>query len=189
MRAGQNTTRTRTSREHSCIRGVGKYTNRSLRPVRAGFVRSTRPHGGGDRTVVKTKGTRGGTRRAVDYAGARLADRRRYDRIIQKYLSDCYAKRTVARASELAELLDANRPYLAKVIFALFGKPLRKLLRERQFEEAKRLLRLTPLCLDEVAVASAFGHRSTFYRLFLQAFGMTPTEYRRKATNCDFTGT
>jgi AraC-like DNA-binding protein len=120
-------------------------------------------------------------------SASRHADRKRYEQIIEKYLSDCYAQRTVARVSELAQLLDANRPYLSRIIPQLFGKSLREILRERQFDEAKRLLRVTPLGLDDIASASAFGHRSTFFRLFRAAFGITPAEYREKATNCDFT--
>jgi AraC-like DNA-binding protein len=63
------------------------------------------------------------------------------------------------------------------------------MLRDRQLAEAQRLLRVNPLTLtlDEIAAASAFGHRSTFFRLFRDAFGMTPDEYRRQVTNYDFT--
>jgi AraC-like DNA-binding protein len=112
----------------------------------------------------------------------RHADRRRYEQIIDRYLSDCYAKRTVARVSELAQFLDAPRPYLSRVIPQLFGRPLRRLLREKQLQEATRLLRVTPLGLDDIAAASAFGNRSTFFRIFRAAFAMTPGEYRQRYT-------
>jgi len=69
------------------------------------------------------------------------ADRRRYSQIIERYLSDCYARRTAARVPELAQLLETPAPYLSRVIPQLFGKTLRALLREKQLEEAKRLLR------------------------------------------------
>jgi AraC-like DNA-binding protein len=105
-------------------------------------------------------------------------DRRRYELVIEKYLKDCYRKRTAARVSELAQLLEAPRPYLSRVIPQLFGKPLRALLRERQLEEAKRLLRVTTLAVEDVAAASAFGDRTTFFRFFRTAVGMTPGEYR-----------
>ena len=111
----------------------------------------------------------------------RHADRRRYEQIIDRYLRDCYAQRTVARVSELAQLLDAPRPYLSKVIPQLFGKSLGTVLREKQLAEAARLLTVaSPLRLEEIASASAFGHRSTFFRVFRQAFGMTPGEYRSR---------
>lgn len=114
-------------------------------------------------------------------------DRRRYERVIDRYLRDCYAQRTVARVSELAQLLGAPRAHLSRTIPRLFGKPLRKILRDKQLVEATRLLRLTPLRIEDVAAASAFGHRSTFFRIFRAATGITPDEYRRKVTNCDFT--
>jgi AraC-like DNA-binding protein len=112
---------------------------------------------------------------------ARHADRRRYEQVIDRYLSECYEQRTVARVSELAQFLDAPRTYVSRVIPRLFGRPLRAVLRERQLQEAQRLLRVTPLNLDEIAAASAFGDRSTFFRLFRAAFGMTPGEYRRRS--------
>lgn len=108
------------------------------------------------------------------------ADRRRYSQIIDKYLSDCYAQRTAARVTELAQLLDTSAPYLSRVIPQLFGKPLRGLLRDKQLDEAKRLLRTTPLTGDQIAVASAFGSPSTFYRIFRNACGMTPEQYRQR---------
>ncbi len=111
---------------------------------------------------------------------SRRTDRRRYERVIEKYLQDCYARRTVARVSELAHLLGASRPYLSKVILQLFGKPLRTLLREKQLSEAKRLLEVTSLGLDAIASASGFGHRSTLHRLFRSEFGMTPAAYRHQ---------
>lgn len=110
----------------------------------------------------------------------RHADRRRYTQIVERYLSDCYAKRTAARVMELAQLLDIAPPYLSRIIPQLFGKPLRVLMREKQLEEAKRLLRTTPLTGDEVALASAFGSASTFYRIFRRAGEMTPEEYRQQ---------
>jgi AraC-like DNA-binding protein len=127
------------------------------------------------------------TNRRSRLTTSRHGEKRRYEEIIEKYLRDCYAKRTVARVSELAQLLHAPRPYLSRIVPELFGKPLRILLRDRQLEEAQRLIRVTPLTLDEIADASAFGHRSTLFRLFRGAFGVTPGQYRRQVTNCDFT--
>jgi AraC-like DNA-binding protein len=127
------------------------------------------------------------TNRRPALHASRHAERRRYEQIIEKYLRDCYAKRTVARVSELAQLLHAPRPYLSRIVPELFGKSLRIMLRDRQLSEAQRLIRVTPLTLDEIAEASAFGNRSTLFRLFRAAFGITPGAYRRQVTNCDFT--
>ncbi len=109
--------------------------------------------------------------------------RRRYERNIDDYMSYCYAQRTVARVSELADLLNASRPYVSKVIVRLFGKTPHRILRERKLAEACRLLRVTTLSVEEVAIASAFGTGVTLFRAFRDAFGMTPGEYRRKVTS------
>ena len=85
-----------------------------------------------------------------------------------------------ARAYERLKDSEIQRTYLSKIIPQLFGKSLGVLLREKQLAEAKRLLELVdPLGMDDIAAASAFGHRSTFYRVFRAAFGITPAEYRR----------
>jgi AraC-like DNA-binding protein len=115
------------------------------------------------------------------FAGAaKHAQRRRYGQIIERYLSDCYAQRTAARVTELAQLLDTAPPYLSRIIPQLFGKTLRALMREKQLEEAKRLLRTTPLTGDEIALASAFGSPATFYRIFRRTCEMTPEQYRQR---------
>lgn len=119
------------------------------------------------------------TRKAFADA-AKHADRRRYRQIIERYLSDCYAQRRAARVTELARLLDTARPYLSRVIPQLFGKTLRTLMREKQLDEAKRLLRTTPLTGDEVALVSAFGSPATFYRIFRRTCGTTPGQYQRR---------
>ena len=115
----------------------------------------------------------------------RHVERRQYEQIIERYLSDCYAARTVARVSELADLLEVPRPYLSRVIPQLFGRPLRTVLRDKQIDEAKRLLRVTRVGIDEIAAASAFGDRSTLFRIFRAAVGITPEEYRKQVTDCD----
>jgi AraC-like DNA-binding protein len=107
------------------------------------------------------------------------ADRRRFERAVEIYLQDCYRARTVARVSELADMLERNRPTLSRTTAEIFGKPLVKVLRERQLAYAAKLLRTSPLTVDEVAAAAGFGHRSSFYRQFRLRFGRSPAQFRR----------
>jgi AraC-like DNA-binding protein len=101
--------------------------------------------------------------------------------IISHYLRECFRARSVARASELAQRLHANRATLSRAMTEALGRSLLAELRARQLEEAARLLRMTDLKLAEVASRSAFGDRSTFFRVFRAAFEMTPNEYRNAA--------
>ena len=107
------------------------------------------------------------------------ADRQRFERAVELYLLDCYRARTVARVSELADFLRRNRPTLSRTMAAIFGKPLGKVLRERQLAYAAKLLKTSPLTVDEIAAAAGFGHRSSFYRQFRRRFGRSPAQYRK----------
>jgi AraC family transcriptional regulator, regulatory protein of adaptative response / methylphosphotriester-DNA alkyltransferase methyltransferase len=104
--------------------------------------------------------------------------RRRLDRAIDVYLRWCYRHETAARASELAERLGVLPQYLSWIAPKILGKPLRIILRQKQLEEAERLLRHTPLQIEEVALRAAFGTPSTFYRWFLEKHEITPAAFR-----------
>jgi AraC-like DNA-binding protein len=109
----------------------------------------------------------------------RVAHRRIFEFIINHYLRECFRRRTVARASELAERLSANRATLSRTMSETLGRTLLSELRRRQLDEASRLLRTTKLTVAEIAARSAFGDRTTFFRVFRAAFGMTPGAYRK----------
>ena len=111
----------------------------------------------------------------------RSSQLRLFDFIISHYLRDCFRARTVARISELAERLNANRATLSRTMSDTLGRTLLSELRAKQLEEAARLLRTTDLTVAEVALRSAFGHRTTFFRVFRAAFEMSPSEYRKQA--------
>jgi len=111
----------------------------------------------------------------------RSSHRRLLNFIIDHYLRECFRARTVARASELAARLEANRATLSRTMSEALGRTLLSELRARQLEEAARLLRTTDLTIVEVATRSAFGDRTTFFRVFRGAFDMTPGEYRKGA--------
>jgi len=74
-----------------------------------------------------------------------------------------------------------TRPYLSRIVPELIGMPLHDFLRQQQLAYARHLLRATPLTVDQIALASAFGTPWTFYRCFKAAFRMTPTKYRVSA--------
>jgi AraC-like DNA-binding protein len=107
-----------------------------------------------------------------------FADRQRLLRTIDIYLRWCYRHQTAARTSELAARLGVSPQYLSSIARPIFGKPLRVVLREKRLGEAERLLRHTPLPVEEVAIRAAFGSPSTFYRWFVEKHGITPVAFR-----------
>jgi AraC-like DNA-binding protein len=106
------------------------------------------------------------------------AHRQRLERAIQLYLRWCYRQKTAARTSELAARIGVLPQYISWIAPMIFGKPLRIVLREKQLLEAERLLRQTPLAVEEVALRCAFGTASTFYRWFVAKHGIAPAAFR-----------
>jgi AraC-like DNA-binding protein len=111
-------------------------------------------------------------------------DRQRLERARDHYLHACYRERTAARASEFAAHLGVTAPYLSRLVTAVARIPVREFLRRRQLEYAEQLLHTTPLPISEIALASAFGTPSTFYRCFTAAYGSTPAAFR-EVMKCD----
>jgi transcriptional regulator GlxA family with amidase domain len=106
-------------------------------------------------------------------------DRERLERAADLYLHACYGTRTAARADEFAQYLRIARPHLSRIAPQILGMSLREFLRGKQLDRARMLLRSTPLSVDEIAVACAFGTPWTFYRCFRSVVGVTPARYRR----------
>lgn len=104
--------------------------------------------------------------------------RQRLIRAIDVYLRWCYRNQTAARASELAARLAVQPQYLSAIARTILRKPLLAALREKQLIEAERLLRHTPLSVEEIALRSAFGVPSTFYRWFVDKHGISPAAFR-----------
>jgi len=121
-------------------------------------------------------------RRTTRRAPSRQTERQRLERAAELYLHACYGTGTPARCDEFAAWLRVTRPHLSRIVPLLVGMPLHEYLRSRQLDYAKQLLRTTPLSVDQIAVAAAFGVPSTFYRRFRAAFGITPAQYRMQDT-------
>ncbi|MDR1381956.1 MAG: helix-turn-helix domain-containing protein [Tannerella sp.] len=59
------------------------------------------------------------------------------------------------------------------------------LIREYRLTVAEKLLLTSKNSIDEVMYMAGFNHRGSFYRLFLQKFGMTPRQYRESKISED----
>jgi AraC-like DNA-binding protein len=104
--------------------------------------------------------------------------RQRLDRAAMHYLQECYRKRTAARVSEFAELLNCHPDYLTRMAASILGSSLLEYLRKKQLEEAERLLLTTPLSNEQVALLAGFGTPSTFYRHFRASRNTSPRAFR-----------
>ena len=93
------------------------------------------------------------------------------DRAAEHFLRECYRQKKPARGKDFARSLDLTPEYVSWLGAKILGGSLHAFLRKKQVEYAVRLLRRTPLSLEEIAARSGFGTRSTMRRWFVEAYG------------------
>jgi AraC family transcriptional regulator, melibiose operon regulatory protein len=106
--------------------------------------------------------------------------RRGLGRAAEHYLRECYRLKKPARGKDFARSLDLTPEYVSWLATKILGESLQRFLRGKQVEYAARLLRRTPLTVEEIAARSAFGTRSTMHRWFVEMHGIGPAEYRER---------
>ena len=105
-------------------------------------------------------------------------------RAAEHFLRDCYRQKKPARAKDFARSLDRTPEYVSWLSAKVLGQSLQQFLRKKQVEYAARLLRRTPLSVEEIAARSAFGTRSAMHRWFVKVYGAGPAAFReRKRSN------
>ena len=82
------------------------------------------------------------------------------------------------RLKDLAARMDLSEPAFLKGFRRTTGRGFSKYLQGLRMEEAKRLLRASPLSLERVAQESGFNSASYFVQSFKRATGLTPGAYR-----------
>lgn len=117
-------------------------------------------------------------RRGATPVSKDAARRSRLELLIERYVADCFARRTAPQGTELAALIEANRGHLSETVKRVFGRSLSAILHAAQVRYAAQLLKTTDLSVEEIGTAAGFGHRATFFRRFKSLLGVTPTEYR-----------
>ena len=81
---------------------------------------------------------------------------------------------------KLADLLKSNEIYIAAAIKESTGETYSSYISNTRLQHAIKLLNNDPpLTLDAVAIDSGHGSYSSFYRLFIKKYGITPSEYRK----------
>lgn len=83
------------------------------------------------------------------------------------------------RAKDLAELVGYTEYYLTRKFKEETGLSVSDYVQHSKIERAKLLLRNTGLSIQEISEQLCFGSRNYFSRVFSEAEGCTPTEYRK----------
>ena len=79
----------------------------------------------------------------------------------------------------LATYLGLTRDYLLHLFTQAVGKPLMRYIQQQRIDAAKNMLKYTNHSVMTIADYYQFQNQSHFSRIFKQATGMTPTEYRK----------
>lgn len=80
----------------------------------------------------------------------------------------------------LANELGVSRFHFSRAFKQSTGKTPHAFIAERRLEKSSGMLRSTNLSATEIALECGFGSSSHFAIAFRQAFGVSPTEYRRR---------
>lgn len=82
--------------------------------------------------------------------------------------------------AEPAGMLDVSKPHLIRLFKAEFGIPPLQYWKRVRLEKAKELLETTSHSIKEVRNQVGLSDGSHFTRDFQKAFGVTPSEYRKR---------
>ena len=108
---------------------------------------------------------------------ARPMDGELYQKVIS-YVSKNYREELSLKA--IANKFGYNEKYLSHALHELTGVHFCKLLNFYRIDYAKKLLKSrTDESVTAIAMKSGFSSTNTFYRVFLQTVGSTPSEYGR----------
>ena len=106
-----------------------------------------------------------------------------YERACQLMENDCLYKDPQLNRERLAELLGTNRTYLTKIIKEKSGMNYLQFVNSYRINEAVRILSdhtKTDYPLKQIWSDLGFNSPATFYKLFQQSVGITPSVYRKQ---------
>ena len=81
-------------------------------------------------------------------------------------------------ATMIAEKIGLSPRVMYRKLAEITDKTLHQMIKESRMEMATKLLYSSKLTIDEIMYRVGYDNRSTFYRNFKEAKGMTPKEYR-----------
>uniref|UniRef100_A0A7C5Z501 Response regulator n=1 Tax=Caldicellulosiruptor owensensis TaxID=55205 RepID=A0A7C5Z501_9FIRM len=87
--------------------------------------------------------------------------------------------------NDVAEYVHLHPVYLSRLLKNRTGKTFKEILTEARLKKAEKLLKNSSLKHYEIAEAVGFSDAQYFSQVFKKAYGMTPIEWRRKATEIE----
>lgn len=103
-----------------------------------------------------------------------------YNHMMTRVLEYVETQYQTARLSEIAAVLHQPLSTLSKMIKNGSGHTFKELLQRVRLDRAGAYLRDTDLPVASIIYAIGYDNTSYFYRIFREAYGMSPKEYRRQ---------
>jgi AraC-like DNA-binding protein len=115
-------------------------------------------------------------------AGRQVAKQKREQLALQArgYIEEHYAE--VIGLEEMARLFDVSQYHLSRAFSGHFGMSLSDALTMKRMDSAKELLKTSALSVKEIAAQTGYSGGSYFAKVFSRACGLSPSEYRLKAS-------
>lgn len=99
--------------------------------------------------------------------------------MIVKYISENYRRKITV--SDICEDLGYSKSTLLSCFKQQMGTTVGAYLNDMRLENAKKMLADTERTINEVALNTGFSDQSYFSKVFLQKYGITPSEYRKES--------
>ncbi len=95
-------------------------------------------------------------------------------------LLDQHLDEPTVSVDALCHNLGMSRSQLHRIIKEQSGLSVSRYIRQRKLSKARQLLQETPLRISEISDAIGMGSIQNFSKYFAEAFGLTPTDYRKQ---------
>ncbi len=109
-----------------------------------------------------------------------LAKAKSHDQVFAEIAHIMESRHGRCTREELSKELHYTGEYINRIVKIHTGKTLSEYGQTLLLEEAKRLLTYTDRNISDIIYSLGLSNRSYFYRIFENAYGVTPLKYRRK---------
>ncbi len=87
------------------------------------------------------------------------------------------------KISDLERLFNYNADYYNRLIKTRMGMTYKEYIQSLRLEYAKKMLLTTKSSIDDIVFECGYRNKGYFYKIFRASTGMTPAEYKEKATS------
>lgn len=96
---------------------------------------------------------------------------------LKNYVDEHYCEEIYLET--LAARFKTSPKYISRLLRQALGVPFKQYITDMRITKAKELLNSTDMRIEDIALACGFTNRNTFVRVFKQAQGVVPSEFRK----------